>query len=60
MMSAIAAASDAGKLALKPCLGLLRSREPVWRDLKRLGEASDLAYILQTHEGPKMELPPAW
>ena len=60
MMSAIAGASDAGKLALKPCLGLLRSREPIWRDLKRSGEASDLAYILQTHKGPEIEVPLVW
>lgn len=47
MMSMLASASAAGKAAVQPLHGLLSSREPVWRDLRRLQEAASLALLLQ-------------
>ena len=47
MMGTTAAASAAGKAKMQALHGLLSSREPVWRDLKRLQEAASLALLLQ-------------
>ena len=57
MMRKLADASGAGLKAVVPLHGFLSTREPVWRDLKRLEEAANLARLLETFGGPRIQVP---